>query len=452
MKKKIKSSILVGVLMCSVSYGYYFYQINSDGISDGINNTSRISMEQENNSEQKEDLNGQDNKDSTDVENKKKEENKEKPEQENIKLYATSAVLLDASNNRILYEKDSNKKLAMASTTKIMTLIIALENGNMDDVVTVSSYAARMPDVQLNIRTGEKYKLRDLMYSLMLESHNDSAVAIAEHIGGSVEGFAKLMNQKAEEIGCKDTHFVTPNGLDATDGQGAHSTTAADLARIMSYCIKESSKKDEFLKITRTSNHTFSDIEGKRSFSCRNHNAFLTMMDGALSGKTGFTGKAGYCYVGALERDGRTFIVALLACGWPNNKGYKWVDTKKLMNYGLANYKYRTFDEIELNQGKLEPIMVEDGQTQYIGQTAMVGLEVKRPEYGMLMRDDEIIETEYELKDKLAAPVEAGTVVGEIKYLVDGKICKVDTIVTNGDVEKIDFKWCFDKVINEFLE
>ena len=106
----------------------------------------------------------------------------------------------------------------MASTTKIMTLIVTLENANLEDTVEVSSYAASMPDVQLNIREGEQYRLKDLTYSLMLESHNDSAVAIAEHVGGSVEKFASMMNKKAREIGCKDTYFITPNGLDATDG------------------------------------------------------------------------------------------------------------------------------------------------------------------------------------------------------------------------------------------
>ena len=146
------------------------------------------------------------------------------------------------------------------------------------------------------------------------------------------------MNEKAKELGCMDTHFVTPNGLDGEDEEGIHSTTAADLARIMKYCIMDSPKKEEFLKITRTASYQFGDREGKRSFSCNNHNAFLNMMEGALSGKTGFTGDAGYCYVGSLRRNDRTFIVALLACGWPNNKGYKWKDTRALMEYGLANY------------------------------------------------------------------------------------------------------------------
>ena len=161
-------------------------------------------------------------------------------------LYAKSAVLMDAESGRVLYAKNGMEQMPMASTTKIMTLLVTLENANLDDVVTVSKYASSMPDVQLNIREGEQYYLKDLVYSLILESHNDSAVAIAEHVAGSIEEFAALMNCKAMEIGCKDSCFITPNGLDATatsiraDGVEkdiVHSTTASDLASIMSYCI-----------------------------------------------------------------------------------------------------------------------------------------------------------------------------------------------------------------------
>ncbi|MFW5671959.1 MAG: D-alanyl-D-alanine carboxypeptidase family protein [Acetivibrio ethanolgignens] len=254
-------------------------------------------------------------------------------------LYALSACLMDADTGRILFEKNGEEERAMASTTKIMTLLVALEHGNLEDEVKISENAARQPDVQLNICTGEKYKLEDLLYSLMLESHNDAAVAIAEHVGGSVEGFANLMNQKAKELTLSHTHFVTPNGLDGEDDGGKHRTTAVELARLLSYCITESAQKEKFLEITQKSSHSFSDLEGKRQFTCNNHNAFLNMMEGALTGKTGFTGEAGYCYVGALRRDGKTFVVSLLGCGWPNNKGYKWKDTKKLMEYGIANYE-----------------------------------------------------------------------------------------------------------------
>ena len=284
----------------------------------------------------------------------------------NKELYATAAVLMDADTGRVLYGKSEDVPLAMASTTKIMTCILILENGNMEDEVQISSYAASMPKVKLYVKKGESYKVKDLLYSLMLESHNDSAVALAEYLGQrylseelqnkgvseytaeeskiAVEAFARLMNQKAAELGCEDTYFITPNGLDATltftGGNGEviqkeHHTTARDLAKIMAYCIMDSPKREEFLQITRTPSYGFG--ANGRSFSCNNHNTFLNMMEGALSGKTGFTNKAGYCYVGALERDGRTYTLALLGCGWPNNKTYKWSDTKKLFKH-ICNF------------------------------------------------------------------------------------------------------------------
>jgi len=151
-------------------------------------------------------------------------------------------------------------KRANASTTKIMTCILALENGKEDDIVTVSAYAASMPNVQLNIEEGEQYYLKDLLYSLMLESHNDSAVAIAEHIGGSVEGFSALMNEKAKELGCSNTCFLTPNGLDASVGEDTHGTTAHDLALIMRYCSWQSPRAERFLEITQTNAYSFTSL------------------------------------------------------------------------------------------------------------------------------------------------------------------------------------------------
>ncbi|MCL2052322.1 MAG: D-alanyl-D-alanine carboxypeptidase, partial [Lachnospiraceae bacterium] len=223
--------------------------------------------------------------------------------QPQIELYAEAAVLMDASSGRVLYGKNPSEVLAMASTTKILTCILALENGNLSDYAEVSAYAARMPQVKLNMREGEFYRLEDLLYSLMLESHNDTAVAVAEHIGGSVENFAKMMNDKAKEIGCLDSYFITPSGLDAEseDKSRFHSTTARELALIMSYCILESPQKEAFLKITGTQNYQFGNYKitdvmeyetGGRNFSLTNRNAFLSMMEGAMSGKTGFTGRA----------------------------------------------------------------------------------------------------------------------------------------------------------------
>lgn len=424
----------------------------------------------------------------------------ENPE-EQLSLYATAAVLMDADTGRVLYGKNADTPMAMASTTKIMTCIVVLENTSPDETLSVSSYAASMPKVKLYIKKGEQYTVGDLLYSLMLESHNDSAVALAEHVGRrflepelaekpveeytaeesrrAVAAFARLMNEKAVELGCKDTWFITPNGLDATqeftlkDGtmiQKEHCTTAAELARIMAYCIGESPQKEKFLEITRTSDYSFT--ANGRSFSCVNHNAFLNMMEGALSGKTGFTNKAGYCYVGSLKRDGRTFVVALLACGWPNNKGYKWSDTRELMQYGIDNYFYRSFSEegVAFDESLLKAIPVQNGQTGRIGETAYTDVEIadrgknenggvdsmaggtdEANLEGILLREDEEIKVEYSLKNILTAPVEAGTEVGEITYSVEDTVYKREYIVTVSDVPEIDFEWCLRQILTRFL-
>lgn len=402
-------------------------------------------------------------------------------------LYAASAVLMDADSGRVLYGKNEEAPMAMASTTKIMTCIVLLEQGNLEDVVQVSSYAASMPKVKLYIKKGETYQVKDLLYSLMLESHNDSAVALAEYLGSrylpenlkekeisehtaeesrqAVAAFAVLMNRKAQELGCEDTYFITPNGLDATETitgadetiQKEHHTTAEELAKIMSYCITGSEKKEDFLNITRTGSYAFS--ANGRSFSCNNHNAFLSMMDGALSGKTGFTNKAGYCYVGALRRDGRTFVVALLACGWPNHKTYKWSDTRELMQYAVDNFFYRDFmsEEVAFNEEELKDLPVKNGRTEILGDTAYVNLGIAERTgedsgnvHGLLMRPDEKVAVECRMHKSLQAPVRKGTPVGNIYYVVDDTIYRKETIVAEQDIEKIDFSWCLEQVFWRF--
>lgn len=394
-------------------------------------------------------------------------------EETSLELHAASAVLMDAQSGRILYEKDGHRIMPMASTTKIMTCILALEYGNLSDYAKASSYAAGMPKVKLGVQAEEYYVLEDLLYSLMLESHNDAAVVIAEHLAGSTEAFADMMNQKARDIGCFDTFFITPNGLDAsaTDAQGitrTHSTTAADLAKIMSYCIMYSPQKEKFLEITRTASKTIQSYKAKdgtytgtgRTFSLNNHNAFLTMMDGALSGKTGFTNNAGYCYVGSLKRDNRTYVVALLACGWPNHKTYKWSDTKQLMNYGLENYQRHELSEYSYDISQLSPIPVTNGQTNHIGQTACTGIKTEKRESdidslpasdSVLLKSDEHIRVECEIKPSLRAPVSAGTEVGCIKYLLGNELWHVEYILTTEDIPAIDFPWCFSQILTLFL-
>ena len=398
-------------------------------------------------------------------------------------LYAQSAVLMDADSGRILFAKNGREERAMASTTKIMTCILALENGNLDDTVTASAKAASQPEVHLGVREGEQFRLRDLLYSLMLESHNDAAVIIAEHIGTSVEGFADMMNEKARQAGCTQTHFVTPNGLDAADEEGAHRTTAEDLARIMKYCIMDSPQRNAFLEITRTESYTFTSADGGRSFSCVNHNAFLKMMDGALSGKTGFTGEAGYCYVGALKRDDRTYVVSLLACGWPNNKGYKWSDTKKLMSYGIDSFHYQDVCR-EVDTGTV-PVLggipdgnrftgaasvhtcVESGRQETEenggnpeGTEENGGNPEEAEENGgnpegagkkILLRDDAEISVKAETAESLEAPVLKGDTVGTVSYMLGEEVLYTQDIIADETVEVRDYRWCLEKMAEIFF-
>lgn len=365
------------------------------------------------------------------------------------RLYARSAVLMDADSGRILFAKNGQEQRAMASTTKIMTCILALENGDLSDEVAVSTEAASQPAVRLGMREGQRFYLKDLLYSLMLESHNDSAVAVAEHIGGSVEGFASMMNKKAMELECGDTYFITPNGLDAEDKTGVHHTTAEDLARIMKYCIMDSEKRDAFLEITRTQSYTFSDCEGNGSYSCINHNSFLHMMEGALSGKTGFTAEAGYCYVGALRQDDRTFIVALLACGWPNNKGYKWSDTRKLMEYALENYHYR---EIEAEPEQIS-LKVENGVSDGFPSAAPARLETaaETAPFRVLLKNGEDVTVEYDVPESVAAPVEEGETLGKIVYRLDGETIREYPVTAAESVRERDFSICFSYTRSRFF-
>ena len=350
-------------------------------------------------------------------------------------LYARSAVLMDADTGRILFGKNDNEVMPMASTTKIMTLLVTLEHADLDEIVEVSARAASMPDVQLHIREGERYRLQDLCYSLMLESHNDSAVAIAEHVGGTVEGFAAMMNQKAKHLGCYHTYFITPNGLDAEDEHGKHSTTAKDLARIMRCCIKN----ETFLSITREPSWTFTDMDGNRSFTVQNKNAFLQMMEGALTGKTGFTNEAGYCYVGALERGEKRLITVVLACGWPNHKTWKWMDTKALMNYGLEDYHKET---VGSDRMALEPVSVMDGQKEKVEILTDAALE------DFLLKEDDEFTMEVLVPDVLKAPVQAGELVGSVAYYINGQIVDLFPVYTASEVKKIDLEWRLRQVID----
>lgn len=366
---------------------------------------------------------------------------KAKEFQEN--LYAESAVLMDADTGRVLYGKEEQKIRPMASTTKVMTCILALENAEKTEIVEVSAKAASQPDVQLHMQEGEQYHLKDLLYSLVLKSHNDTAVAIAEHVGGSVEKFAAMMNEKAIQIGCTQTHFVTPNGLDAKDDEGIHATTARDLALIMRYAIQN----QDFLAIAQTTDYNFSDLRGQRTFVLHNTNALLGTMEGILAGKTGFTVAAGYCYVCAVEREERTFVIALLASGWPSHKNYKYEDTAKLVNYAFNQYHY--YDVWKETQ--IGAVRVKDGipvsdrlfETAYANVQVLGAMEKRKK---ILLREDEEIMVREEVKEDLSAPVREGDVIGNIVYtLGDDVVCRYPILLKDTILKK-DFWWYFKKI------
>lgn len=360
--------------------------------------------------------------------------NQGKKDKEPSNLNAKYALLMDATNRRVLFEKSGYEQVPMASTTKIMTLIVALENGNLNDIVTVSKQAACMPDVQLNMNTGEQYILSDLLYSLMLESHNDTAVAIAEHIGGSVEGFAAMMNDKAKELGAYQTNFVTPNGLDAE----GHCTTAYDLALIASYAIENES----FLQIVQTPSHTFHEQTTGRCFTVNNKDRFLTSYDGAIGIKTGFTNDAGYCFVGAVDKDNKRFVSVVLACGWPPNKSYKWNDTKKLMDYGVEHFHSK---EILKSGISFQPIPVLDSiENENI--TPFVNESVT-----LLLKEGEQVSFDVKLPTELTAPVKKYETVGEITVYVNDKKYQVLPLYSNGNRSKITYKYILKQIIFQYF-
>lgn len=373
-------------------------------------------------------------------------------------LYAQSAVLMDGESGRVLFEKDGEKERPMASTTKIMTCILALEMGNFNDIVIVSKEAAGQPEVHLGMKEGDQFYMEDLLYSIMLESHNDSAWAVAEHISGSVEEFSGLMDQKAKELGCSHTNFVTPNGLDGEDEDGIHRTTAEDLAKIMRYCIMESPQKEAFLQITQTKTKTFQDTTGKKQFTCSNHNAFLDMMEGALTGKTGFTGEAGYCYVGAVRQGDRTLIVALLACGWPNNKNYKWADMKKLVQYGFDQYEYRQYweealqnDEIRLleagKEKEVKDSAPQDGNLYENGTVnAFLNISETDKEKRIMMKKTETIKIQIQEQDTIQAPIEKNQKLGEVTLLLNGEVLDQKNIISGERILKKDLLWTYRQI------
>ena len=337
---------------------------------------------------------------------------------------ALGAVLMEAESGRVLWEKNAEAPLPNASTTKIMTCLIALESGMLDDTVTVSPNAASKPETRMGLSAGEKIKLRDLLYPMMLESANDAAVAVAEHIAGSEEEFCDMMDERAIEIGATDTDFETANGLD----RNGHHSTAMDMALITAYALEN----EDFREIISAPSATVKS--DRRTYTVANKDRLLKEYDGAIGVKTGFTGLAGQCFVGAAKRDGMTLISVVLGSGWGSSgKERKWIDTKNLLNYGFENFELYTLAEAGdfVSEVSVKGAYEDDVETE-ISKKVVIPLTVEE-RMG--------IKTEINIPMEINAPVEKGQTVGELSFFgTDGEILAKTDIIAAGDVAEKDFK------------
>ena len=353
---------------------------------------------------------------------------------EEPKVNAISAVVVDGDTGRILWGKNENKPMAMASTTKIMTALVALENSDITKETTVSKNATLASPVKMHLAVGEKLTIEQLLYAMMLQSYNDSAVAVAEAVGGSVEKFCTMMNEKAKEIGCSDTVFETPNGLD----KGNHHSTAEDMSKIGVYALKN----QNLMKIMNTRDYTFKS--SKTTYSFVNKDRLLSEYEGAIGMKTGFTGKAGHCFVGAANRGDITLVSVVLASGWGTaGKSRKWIDTKALLNYGFNNYKkYSIINGSEKMDISIDKAEKEIAELKYEDSVDLLLSENEKAN----------LKIENELPQNITAPINYGDSVGIGKIYTGNTLLKTVKIISAENIEKIGVEYNIKKLINQWLK
>ncbi|WP_082652088.1 D-alanyl-D-alanine carboxypeptidase family protein [Gorillibacterium timonense] len=253
---------------------------------------------------------------------------KASPSKKTVETNAEAAALVDVASGRILFSKQGEKRMRIASTTKIMTAIIAIEYGHLSDKVTVSKNAFGKEGSSIYLKLGEEMSLNDLLYGLMLRSGNDAATAISEHVGGSQDGFVYLMNRKAEELGMSGSHFANPSGLDAND----HYSTANDMVRLAAYALKNST----FREIVKTKSKRVSREDEPWDTVWTNKNKMLTLYPGSDGVKTGFTQLSRRCLVSSATRNGQQLAAVTL------NDGSDWADHSRMLDYGFQNYPQQT--------------------------------------------------------------------------------------------------------------
>ena len=330
-----------------------------------------------------------------------------------------------AETKQLIYSGDAHKRHGMASTTKIMTAVTALENGNLNNEITVSDNAARQEGSSIYLRAGDRIKLIDLLYGLMLNSGNDAAVAVAEGVGGTTDEFVALMNEKAKEIGCKNTHFKNPNGLSDNE----HYSTAYDMALITAYAMKN----DDFKKIVSTKEHKISS--NTSTTYLRNHNKLLWQYNGCIGVKTGFTKSTGRCLVSCAERDGISIIVVTL------NDRDDWNDHKNLLNYGFSKTEKKCI--IKKND------LIYTNKISGKRVNALAGDTVEIPSVNG--RTPKISANTHIIKS-VQHSIKTGTKIGYAEiFAEDDKLCEIDLLcgadieytVQHGIIDELKYLLCY---------
>lgn len=323
---------------------------------------------------------------------------------EAVSTSATSAILVDVDSGRVLYEHNADAKMLIASTTKIMTALVAIEEGDLSQTVTVSREAAYTEGSSMYLKEGEELTLETLLYGLMLCSGNDAAVAIAQAVSGSVEAFAERMNAKAAELGMTGSSFANPNGLD----DEKHYSTARDMARLACAAVNN----ETLVRIASTKSITI----GGRTMT--NHNKLLSWVDGCIGLKTGYTQAAGRTLVSCAERNGQRLVAVTL------QDGNDWADHQSLYDYGFAAYPAESGAVLGKTVGTVQ---VQGGEES---QVPLVAAE----SFSWPLAQGETLETQLQVDEPLTAPVTAGTAVGEAVFTVNGKEVGRVTLLCGADV------------------
>ena len=325
-----------------------------------------------------------------------------------VSVSAKAAVVLNGDDGEVIFSKNDDQKLPMASTTKIMTGLLLCEYGNFEREITVTEKMLMVEGSSMGLLPGDKITLHDLLYGLMLASGNDAANVIAYVLGGSIDGFVNQMNQKAKELGLDNTHFATPSGLDADD----HYTTAYELGKLTLYAMKNA----EFAKAVSCEKATLNYGNPPYKRSLTNHNKMLKMYDGAVGVKTGFTKKSGRCLVTAAKRDGK-FVIAVTL-----NAPSDWSDHKKLLDYGLSQIK-QTHYSPSIDCYNLPVIN---------GKSEIFSVKIEPLTLNTL--DTEDIKSEVFLPKFLYAPIEKGDCLGKVVYYQGKKVIFEKEILAQSDV------------------